>query len=139
MTLLLHNFASQPSVDGVYVNGIMCNALFGQSFVKSAAGWLCWLALLLPIVTGIWVQPPATCTNDTQGFCQPVSGTEFVCRYSYMGPTAVCRAAAGLCDIAETCNGTTAGECPPDKQQPNCPPVCPTAGLPICVNASTGG
>jgi hypothetical protein len=89
-------------------------------------------------VAGVWVQPPASCTTDSLGFCQQVPGSEFACRYSYLPTSTICRAATGVCDVADSCSGTSPN-CPEDIRKPNCPPRCPTANLPMCVDGASGG
>jgi hypothetical protein len=86
---------------------------------------------------GVWVQPPALCPTGDLGFCQPVPQSDFVCQYSYTPSSAICRAANGPCDVEERCTGIT-GACPADDGKPNCPPICPTTGLPPCVNQTSG-
>lgn len=86
---------------------------------------------------GVWVQPPASCPTGDLGFCQPVPESEFVCQYSYTPSSTICRAANGSCDVEERCTGIT-GACPADAVKPNCPPLCPTTGLPPCVNQTSG-
>jgi len=87
---------------------------------------------------GVWVPSPTTCNNSTSGYCHPVApNSPFVCRYSYLQNTAVCRAATGPCDEVERCTGAAA-DCPADAVKQNCPPVCPTDGLPTCLNALSG-
>jgi hypothetical protein len=100
-----------------------------------AAGFLKLLASCR--AAGLWVEPPAKCTTSAQSFCQDVGGTEFQCSYTYLDQGAVCRAATGACDVAERCTGDGAG-CPVDVQKANCPPVCPTTGLPACINETSG-
>lgn len=86
---------------------------------------------------GTWVVPPTVCTTGSSTFCSPVPGTDFTCRYAYMPASTVCRAAVGTCDLAETCTGSAAS-CPADIKRSNCPPTCPTTGLPDCVVATSG-
>jgi len=81
---------------------------------------------------------PRNCSTGTSGYCHPVApSSTLVCRYSYLQTTTVCRAATGPCDEVESCTGAAA-DCPADAVKPNCPPVCPAAGLPTCVNQTSG-
>lgn len=65
---------------------------------------------------GRCVHRPHVCLEDddvcTAGFaCDEASDA---CVPTFAPPTTVCRGVAGMCDVAETCTGTSAG-CPPDR------------------------
>ncbi len=65
----------------------------------------------------------------TQDICNGVSGP---CTHPAGNPGTLCRASAGICDIAETCDGVST-TCPANGFQP---PTTQCAG-PSCVNATT--
>jgi len=92
---------------------------------------------LLSCTVGVWVVPSSDCATNKTTFCQAVGNSEFVCSYQYLPSTSTCRPGNGPCNPAETCSGSDA-ECPADVVLPNCPPTCPTTGLPSCVNRTTG-
>jgi sugar lactone lactonase YvrE len=60
------------------------------------------------------------CTTDT---CDPTNG----CQHAVGNAGVVCRPAAGVCDVAETCTGTSAA-CPPDAFVPAMTVCRPAAG-----------
>src|SRR5205814_5758766 len=56
-----------------------------------------------------------SCTADTNPCTlDQCDGTNVTCQHPAGNSGAVCRAAAGPCDVAETCNGNNAN-CPTDK------------------------
>src|SRR5881396_3495704 len=58
------------------------------------------------------------CTSDSNACTTDVcSGAGATCTHPAGNPGAVCRAAAGECDVAETCTGTST-TCPADAKQP---------------------
>ena len=71
------------------------------------------------------------CTTD---LCP---GTSATCQHSAGNAGAVCRPAAGMCDVAETCNGTT-GTCPADTFAPPTTTCRPSAGACDVAEACTG-
>jgi len=91
----------------------------------------------IAVFAGIWVEPPLNCTNGPTSYCLPIPGTDFTCQYSYKSSNVVCQAAVGPCDLASTCPGDAA-LCPPAQKKANCPPTCPSEGLPACVNSASG-
>src|SRR2546425_3533165 len=73
---------------------------------------------LFPYTTLFRSASGTTCTDDgnvcTTDVC---NGTSATCTHPAGNAGAVCRAAAGECDVAENCTGTSA-TCPTDAKQP---------------------
>lgn len=122
------------------------------------------LECIILYVSSITGAVNAGCANSTSNFCLNIGG--IICGYSMKAAGTTCRASAGDCDAAETCNGT-AVDCPADAFLPsstvcraatvtpvvpaqNCTgssAVCPAYGsgvnctaqtVPACVNATSG-
>src|SRR5205823_5440611 len=74
-----------------------------------------------------------TCTDDgnpcTVDQCD---GTRIACQHPAGNAGAVCRAAAGVCDVAESCDGTSAA-CPADRFAPSTTQCRAPAG--VCDSA----
>src|SRR5262249_58005318 len=64
------------------------------------------------------------CRYGSGDVCDPnekCTGTSADCPYDVVQPnTYVCRAAAGECDLKETCPGLAGKSCPPDAKKPLC-------------------
>jgi hypothetical protein len=133
----------------IIAKGIIAAKVFDMSCLVVMKSLLMSIGHMSHPAVGVWVRPPALCSTGDLDFCQSYSVpfleqltnnldySEYVCRYSYMPNLAICRAANGPCDVEEHCNGIT-GACPADDGKPNCPPICPTTGLPPCVNQTSG-
>ncbi|TMA61940.1 MAG: hypothetical protein E6J69_19665, partial [Deltaproteobacteria bacterium] len=65
-------------------------------------------------------QPAGTACTDDGNPCtaDQCDGTSITCRHPAGNAGALCRPAAGICDLAENCNGTSAA-CPPDGFAPS--------------------
>jgi len=112
---------------GLCVDGVCCDSACGGGLATDCEA--------CSAASGAAVD--GTCGPVAAGFiCRAGSGSSLTCPADAVALSgALCRAAAGDCDLAETCNGTTK-LCPSDAKQPDGTP-CSDGNL--CTTGDTCG